>query len=60
MVGVLSFVVFGTLSEVVSQYEFNKYVKRYNGNYHVRQLDCWNQFVQLFSVNLAACLQYAQ
>lgn len=39
--------VFSQVLSVVSQYEFNKYVKRYKGNYHVRELDCWNQFVQL-------------
>lgn len=38
---------------VVSRYEFNKCVKRYNGNYCARELDCWNQFVQLFFGQLA-------
>ena len=39
--------VFAQVLEFVNQYEFNKCVKRYNGNYRVHQLDCWNQFVQL-------------
>lgn len=39
--------VFSQVLTIVNQYEFNKCVKRYKGNYHVRELDCWNQFVQL-------------
>lgn len=40
--------VFSQVLEFVNHYEFNKCVKRYYGNYRVRDLDCWNQFVQLF------------
>lgn len=40
--------VFSQLLEFVNRYEFDKCVKRYSGNYHVRHLNCWNQFVQLF------------
>jgi hypothetical protein len=39
--------VFSQVLTIVNQYEFNKCVKRHRGNYHVRELDCWNQFVQL-------------
>ncbi len=46
--------IFSQVLNVVSQYEFNQYVKRYNGNYHVRELDCWNQFVQLLFGQLAS------
>lgn len=46
--------VFSQVLDVVSQYEFNKFVKRYKGNYHVRELDCWNQFVQLLFGQLAS------
>jgi hypothetical protein len=46
--------VFSQVLSVVSQYEFNKLVKRYKGNYHVRELDCWNQFVQLLFGQLAS------
>lgn len=46
--------VFSQILSVVPQYEFIKYVKRYKGNYHVRELDCWNQFVQLFFGQLAS------
>ncbi len=40
--------VFAQLLQFVNRYEFEKCVKRYNGNYRVRHLNCWNQFVQLF------------
>jgi hypothetical protein len=46
--------IFSQVLDVVSQYEFNKHVKRYKGNYHVRELDCWNQFVQLLFGQLAS------
>ena len=39
--------VFAQLLSFVDRYEFNKCVKRYFGNYRVRGLDCWNQFIQL-------------
>jgi len=39
--------VFRQLLDFVNQYEFNKCVKRYSGNYRVRDFRCWNQFVQL-------------
>jgi hypothetical protein len=40
--------VFAQVVEFFNKYEFDKCVKRYNGNRHVRELDCWNQFLQLF------------
>jgi len=40
--------VFYQLLELVDRYEFNKCVKRYNGDYRVRGFNCWNQFIQLF------------
>lgn len=40
--------VFAQLLQFINRYEFEKCVKRYNGNYRVRHLNCWNQFVQLF------------
>ncbi len=46
--------VFSQVLEVVNQYEFNKCVKRYNGNYHVREFNCWQQFVQLLFGQLAS------
>jgi len=46
--------IFSQVLTVVSQYEFNKHVKCYKGNRHVRELDCWNQFVQLLFGQLAS------
>ena len=40
--------VFSQILDLVSEYEFEKCVKRYFGNYHVRYFYCRNQFVQLF------------
>lgn len=40
--------VFAQLLQYVNKYEFDKCVKRYNGDYRVRDLNCWNLFVQLF------------
>lgn len=40
--------VFTQLLHFVNKYEFEKCVKRYNGDYRVRDLNCWNLFVQLF------------
>jgi FOG: Transposase and inactivated derivatives len=40
--------VFSQLLEFVDKYEFKKCIKRYNGDYRVRDFNCWNQFVQLF------------
>jgi len=45
--------VFSQVLELVSQYEFNKYVKRHRGNRHKRELDCWNLFIQLLFGQLA-------
>lgn len=40
--------VFSQILELVNKYEFEKIVNKYNGNYRVRELNCWHQFVQLF------------
>jgi hypothetical protein len=40
--------VFSQLLEFVNKYEFEKCVQRYHGDYRTRELNCWNQFVQLF------------
>src|SRR6187402_1271534 len=40
--------VFSQLLDFVNRYEFEKIVKKYNGNYRVREFNCWNQFIQLF------------
>lgn len=40
--------IFAQLLQFVNKYEFDKCVKRYNGNHRARELNCWNQFIQLF------------
>jgi len=40
--------VFAQLLEFINKYEFEKCVIRYNGDHRVRELNCWNQFIQLF------------
>ncbi len=40
--------VFAQLLQFISRYEFEKYVSVYNGNFRTRELNCWNQFIQLF------------
>ncbi|GAB1857300.1 IS4 family transposase [Flavobacteriaceae bacterium MHTCC 0001] len=40
--------VFAQLLQFVNKYEFEKCVKRYNGDYRTRNFNCWNQFAQLF------------
>lgn len=40
--------IFSQLLDFVNKYEFEKIVRKYNGNYRVRELNCWNQFIQLF------------
>jgi hypothetical protein len=40
--------VFSQVLDFVNRYEFDKCVKRYSGNYRIRELNCWNQFIQLF------------
>lgn len=46
--------VFAQLLQVINRYEFEKCVARYNGNHRVRELNCWNQFIQLFFGQLTA------
>ncbi|MCD4773677.1 MAG: IS4 family transposase [Bacteroidales bacterium] len=46
--------VFAQVLSLVNRYEFQKCVKRYNGDYRTKGLNCWNQFVQLFFGQLTA------
>ena len=47
--------VFSQMSAFYDRYEFNKCVHRYRGNRGVRELNCWNRFVQLFFGQLSSC-----
>lgn len=46
--------VFRQILDFVNQYEFNKCVNRYSGNYRVRDFKCWNQFGQLLFGQITA------
>jgi len=46
--------VFAQVVQFINRYEFDKSVDRYKGDYHVRDLNCWNQFLQLFFGQLTA------
>jgi len=46
--------VFAQLLQFINSYEFEKCVIRYKGDHRVRELNCWNQFVQLFFGQLTA------
>lgn len=37
--------VFAQLISLIDRYQFKKYVKKYKGNYRVRQFTCWHQFL---------------
>lgn len=39
--------VFAQVLSFVSRYEFDKCEARYNGDFRSRELNCWNQFIQL-------------
>lgn len=46
--------VFAQVLSLVNRYEFQKCVDRYKGDYGTRELNCWNQFAQLFFGQLTA------
>ena len=46
--------VFSQVLSTINRYELDCCVKRYNGDYRMRELNCWNQFVQLFFGQLAS------
>jgi hypothetical protein len=46
--------VFAQVLSLVNRYEFQKCVNRYKGDYRTRELNCWNQFAQLFFGQLTA------
>ena len=40
-------IVFSQVMDFLPMYEFNKCVKRYNGNYHIKSFTCCNQFLSM-------------
>lgn len=47
--------IFSQVVDFIYRFEFDKCVKRYNGDYHVRELTCYNQFLHLLFGQLTAC-----
>lgn len=47
----MSKTVFTQIMESIAKYEFDKCVRRYNGNYRTRNFRCWDQFL---------CMSFAQ
>jgi len=43
--------IFSQLMEFIPTYEFNQCVRRYNGNYKIKNFTCWQQFL---------CMAFAQ
>ena len=39
--------IFTQILSFINRYEFDKCVTRYNGDFRTRELNCWNQFIQL-------------
>ena len=46
---------FSQVVDFVPRYEFDKIVAKYKGNYHTRELSCYNQFLHLLFGQLAGC-----
>lgn len=47
--------VFAQMMEYLPRYEFDKYVKKYNGNFHSRELSCYCQLLHLLFGQFTAC-----
>ena len=39
--------VFAQVADFIPRYEFDRIVRKYNGDYHVRELSCYNLFLHL-------------
>jgi len=49
----MSKTVFSQIMEFIPKYEFDKCVKRYNGNYRTRNFKCWDQFLSMSFAQLS-------
>jgi hypothetical protein len=47
--------VFAQVADFLPRYEFECIVKKYNGDYHVRDLSCYNLFLHMMFGQLTAC-----
>lgn len=47
--------IFSQVVEFIPKYEFDKLVKQYNGDFHTRNLNCYNQLLHLLFGQLTVC-----
>lgn len=47
--------IFSQIIEFIPRYEFDKLVKRYNGDFHSRNMSCYNQLLHLLFGQLTVC-----
>ena len=47
--------VFAQVADFIPRYEFDRIVKKYNGDFHVRDLSCYNLFLHLMFGQLTTC-----
>lgn len=47
--------VFSQVVKYIPRYQFDKCVKKYHGNWHVKDLTCYNQFLHLLFGQLTSC-----
>ena len=45
--------IFSQIIEFIPKYEFEKYVKKYRGNYRYRSFSCWDQFLCMLFAQLS-------
>jgi hypothetical protein len=47
--------IFAQLTDHLPRHEFNRCVERYRGNYRIRDLSCWDQFLIMAFAQLTGC-----
>lgn len=47
--------IFSQVADYIPRYEFDRIVKKYNGDYHVRDLTCYNLFLHMMFGQLTSC-----
>ena len=47
--------IFAQVVDFIPRYQFDKLVRKYQGDYHIHELSCYNQFLHLLFGQLTAC-----
>ncbi len=47
--------IFSQVMDFIPRYQFNKFVAKYRGNWHVRGLTCYNQLLHLLLGQITGC-----